>query len=114
MQVADQKLINSIDMYESDFGTIAIRVHLDLPTDAFLALDEQYMACAFAYPTRVEPLAQVSNSDKFGIEHALTLEARAMAAIGLILGLCTDDVVWCHPCETSNNPVVAPAQNLPR
>jgi len=114
MPVEAQKLINSIDYYESDFGTLAIQIHLDLPTDALLALDEQYMAVAFAYPAKVTPLAQVSNSDKFAMEHALTLEARAMAAIGLILGLCTDDVLWCHPCDTNRNPVVAPQSPLPR
>jgi hypothetical protein len=112
--VAEQKLVNSIDIYESDFGTLAIQIHLDMPTDALLALDEQYMALAFAYPARVEALAKVSNSDKFGMEHCLTLEARAMAAIGVILGLCTNDVLWCHPCDTSANPVIAPATNLPR
>lgn len=114
IMVADQKLVNSIDLYESDFGTQALQIHLDLPTDALLALDEQYMSIAFAYPTRVEQLAKVSNSDKFGIEHALTLEARAMAAIGVILGLCTNDVVWCNPCDLGSDPTIAPPGNLPR
>jgi len=112
MNAVEQKILNSIDFYEGDFGKVSIAVHLDLPTDVLLALDEQYMAVAFAYPTRVVKLAQVSNSDKFGIEHALTLEARAMAAIGVLRNICTDNICYEDPCDDRG--VVAPVHPLPR
>lgn len=113
-EAGDKKIINGVDVYDSDFGKKMINIHLDLPSDTLLMLDEQYMGIAFAYPTRVKPLAQVSNSDKFGLEHALTLEGRALVAIGVISGLCTDDILWCNPCDTSANPVVAPNLPMPR
>lgn len=112
--VAEKKLINVVDVYESDFGLRAINVHLDIPTDTVLMTDEEFLALAFAYPTRVEQLAKVSNSDKFGIEHALTLEVRAPAALGVIRGLCVDNILFCDPCTVSGAPKEAPAKNLPR
>lgn len=112
--VQEKKLINVVDVYESDFGLRAINVHLDIPTDTVLMTDEQYLALAFGYPTRVEQLAKVSNSDKFGIEHALTLEVRAPAALGVIDGLCTDNILYCNPCTVVGAPSEAPASPLPR
>jgi hypothetical protein len=114
LQAADQKLINSVDYYESDFGRLAVNIHLDMPTDALLALDSQYMQIDFAYPTRVMKLAQMSNSDKFGIEHALTLVARALVALGVLRGLCTDNVMYCDPCFSGDDATHAPQENLPR
>jgi hypothetical protein len=68
---------------------------------------------AVAYPAKVTPLAQVSNSDKFGMEHALTLVCRAMASVGVIDGLCYDDVLYCEPCATGVTSI-APPTTLPR
>lgn len=114
MATSEKKLINVVDVYESDFGLRQIAIHLDLPTDTLLQIDPEFLAVAFAYPTRVEQLAKVSNSDKFGMEHALTLEARAPAAVGVIRGLCTDNILYCDPCVVGSGEEIAPQSNLPR
>jgi hypothetical protein len=109
--VADRKLMQVVDYYQSSFGILSIDIHLDLPWDVVLVIDPQYLEIAIAYPAKVMPLAQVSNSDKFGMEHAITLVARAMASIGVIDGLCTNDVCYVSPCDSG--PVVPPT-HLPR
>lgn len=111
--VESKKLTSIIEVIETDFGLVMINPpHLDMPTDTLLATDDEYLALPVAYPAKVTPLAQVSNSDKFALEHALTLEVRSLVGLGVIRGVCTDNILYCDPCPDGGP--IAPPTDLPR
>lgn len=87
---ADKKLVNTIDVYESDFGLRRINLHRYIPTRELLETDDDYLAVAILRPIKAEILARVGNSTKGMIEGELTLEVRTPAAVGRIVNLTND------------------------
>jgi hypothetical protein len=66
-------LVNSVDVYESDFGIIAVKPHRNMPTDVVFGCDHQYWKKATLRPTTRTPLAVTGDSTPFQIltEHCL-------------------------------------------
>jgi hypothetical protein len=87
---ADKKLVNSVDVYESDFGLRRINLHRYIPTRTLLQTDDDYLAIAFLRAIKSEILARVGNSTKGMVEGELTLEVRAPASLGEIINLTND------------------------
>lgn len=56
--VEEKKLINSVDVYESDFNMIAVKPHRNMPTSVLLGLDSKYWKKAILRPTFREQLAK--------------------------------------------------------
>lgn len=72
----DQRLTNSVDVYEGDFGIHKIFLHREVPTNALLAIDSKKWRVAYLAgrrPTHT-PLAKTGSSTKGMIEGELTLE----------------------------------------
>ena len=90
---SSKQVTAAIDIYESDFGTIAVRLHHQLNTTAPGTLivlgDMGHWVKAWLRPVRSEQLARVSSSERFMIEAELTLESRAEAGAGKITLLTT-------------------------
>lgn len=73
-------LTNSVDVYESDFGLIAIKPHRNMPTTAILGVDHQYWKKAILRPTFREQLAKVGDSTQYHIVTEHCVEACNEAA----------------------------------
>jgi len=86
----DKKLVNSIDVYESDFGLRRINLHRYMYSRELLMTDEEYLAIAILRAIKSEMLARVGNHAAGMLEGELTLEVLAPAALGLIVNLTND------------------------
>lgn len=85
----DKKLYASIDMYESDFGTISVVPNrFQLERDAFL-LQKDMWAVAMLRPVKQEELAKTGDSEARLIIVEYTLESRNERASGIIADLTT-------------------------
>jgi len=97
-----KKLVNAIDVYESDFGMRRINLHRYIRDSELLMTDDDYLELAILQPVKQEILARIGNSTKFMIEGSLTGKWRSPAAIGWLFGLCTD-IPYCGPCDSSDS-----------
>lgn len=86
----DRKLVNAIDVYESDFGTIQVRLHYVVNTTAsgtIINLGQMNLwAKAWLRPVKRTPLAKTGSSDKYMIEAELTLESLQEKGSGKMTG----------------------------
>lgn len=91
IEAEEKKLVNSVDVYESDFGMIMVRLHHILH-DNFpgyvinLGVMELWVKAWLRPVNRIE-LAKTGSADKYKIEAELTLESRNQAGSGIITGL---------------------------
>ena len=91
IEAEEKKLVNSVDVYESDFGMIMIRLHHllndNLPGYVVnLGVMELWVKAWLRPVNRIE-LAKTGSSDQYKIEAELTLESRNQAGNGMITGL---------------------------
>lgn len=90
IQAEEKKLVSAVNIYESDFGTIEIRLHQILNTVAagtvinFGSMD--LWNKAWLRPVLRTPLAKTGSSDKYKIEAELTLESRQEKGSGKLTG----------------------------
>lgn len=91
IEAEEKKLVNSVDVYESDFGMIMVRLH-HLLNDNFpgyvvnLGVMELWVKAWLRPVNRIE-LAKTGSSDQYKIEAELTLESRNQAGSGMLTGL---------------------------
>lgn len=79
----------SVDVYESDFGIIAIKPHRNMPTNVIMGVDHQYWKKATLRPTFREQLAKDGDSTPFHIVTEHCIEACNEAASFRIVDLAT-------------------------
>jgi len=79
-------LVNSIDIYDSDFGPLAIKYDRWTPQGTAAVMDEKMWNTAFLRPIMSEELARVGSSRDFMIEGEFTLESLGENASALVLG----------------------------
>lgn len=88
-----KELTASVDIYESDFGRLAVRLHhqinTTIPGTLLVLGDMSHWVKAWLRPVKQEQLARVSSSERFMIEAELTLESRAESGHGKITELTT-------------------------
>lgn len=87
--VEEKKLTNSVDVYESDFGMIAIKPHRNFPTSVAFGVDHKYWKKATLRPTFREQLAKIGDATTYHIVVEHTLEACQQAASFRIANLTT-------------------------
>jgi hypothetical protein len=89
----EKKLTAAVDIYQSDFGTIHVRLHHQMNTSQAGSLivlgDMDNWKKAWLRPIKREELARTGSSRQFMIEAELTLEGRAENGHGEILNLTT-------------------------
>lgn len=91
IEAEEKKLVNSVDVYESDFGMIMVRLHHllhDFQPGYVVNLGVMELwVKAWLRPVNRIQLAKTGSSDKYKIEAELTLESRNQAGSGMITGL---------------------------
>lgn len=85
----EKKLINSVDVYESDFSVIAIKPHRNMPTDVIFGVDHKYWKKATLRSLFREQLAKTGDSLPYHIVIEHTLEACNEASSFRITNLLT-------------------------
>ena len=91
IEAEEKKLVNSVDVYESDFGMIMVRLHHILNDNnpgyvVNLGVMELWVKAWLRPVNRIE-LAKTGSADKYKIEAELTLESRNQVGSGMITGL---------------------------
>jgi|SRR6188474_383239 len=87
--VADRTVINTVDFYQSDFGTQRIYLHRYQRNDRISFAEQNKVRIAVLRPVLAVELAKIGSSTKGMVEWEGTLEVLAPNAIGYIDGLCT-------------------------
>lgn len=91
IEADEKRLVNSVDVYESDFGMIMIRlhhlVHDNKPGYVINLGAMELWVKAWLRPVNRIELAKTGSSDQYKIEAELTLESRNQAGSGMITGL---------------------------
>jgi len=82
----EQKLTNSIDVYESDFGAVSVKTNRWMPAGVIAAVESAKFRAAYLRPVKAEEMPRSGSSRKFMIESAVTLESLAENASGVIRG----------------------------
>lgn len=87
--VNERTVINTVDFYQSDFGTQRIFLHRYQRTDRISTAEVSKLRIAVLRPVLAVELAKVGSSTKGMVEWEGTLEVLAPNAIGFIDSLCT-------------------------
>lgn len=87
--VEEKKLVASVDVYVSDFGSLNIIPHRIMPTSVVFICDMDYWSKAVLRPTGKTELAKTGDSKIYDITVEHTLEANAESANGRITTLTT-------------------------
>lgn len=83
------KLFASVDVYESDFGTLKIVPNRFMRSREALVINEDLWACAYLRPVKIEDLAKTGDAEKKMIITELSLEARNALGSGGVFDLTT-------------------------
>jgi hypothetical protein len=89
INVAERTVINTVDFYQSDFGTQRVFLHRYQATDRMSFAEANKLRVAVLRPVLAVELAKIGSSTKGMLEFEGTLEVLAPNAIGFIDGLCT-------------------------
>lgn len=87
--VNDRTVINTVDFYQSDFGTQRIYLHRYQRNDRISFLEQNKVRIAVLRPVLAVELAKIGSSTKGMVEWEGTLEVLAPNAIGFMTDLCT-------------------------
>ena len=89
----ENKLVNNIEVYESPFGKVALRIHHimhdSLPGQIFIFGDMKLWRKAWLRPLKWKQLPYTGFANFWGCEAEFTLESRAEAGSGVITELTT-------------------------
>lgn len=83
------KLFASVDVYESDFGTVKIIPNRFQRSRDGWVINEDLWAISYLRPVKIEDLAKTGDAEKKMIITELSLEARNEAGSGLVADLTT-------------------------
>jgi hypothetical protein len=89
IQVADRTVINTVDYYQSDFGTQRVYLHRYQNNARLATAEANKIRIAVLRPVLAVELAKLGSSTKGMVEWEGTLEVLAPNAIGFIDTLCT-------------------------
>lgn len=90
LEITDEKkLLNTISVYESDFGRQRIELDSFMDTDKVAALQRDMWRVAMLRPIKVVDVATVGDAKRGALVGELTLESKNEAASGKITGLTT-------------------------
>lgn len=85
-----KEIVNTVDVYQSEFGTVQVRLHQVMNTtapDTILNLGELILwKKAWLRPILTSKLAKTGSADKYKIEAELTLESRNEKGSGKMTG----------------------------
>lgn len=100
INVAERTVINTVDFYQSDFGTQEVHLHRYQRQDEIATAESNKIRVAVLRPVLAVELAKVGSSTKGMVEFEGTLEVLAPNAIGVIQSLC-EGVGGCDDSNVS-------------
>lgn len=89
INATDKRLINSVDVYESDFGLQTIKLDRYMTTTVAALLQNDMWEIAVLRPFKAEDVAKIGDAERKAIVGELTLVSRNEAASGQITELTT-------------------------
>lgn len=89
IDIAQKTVINTVDFYQSDFGSHRIYLHRYQKNDTIYTAEISKLRIAVLRPVLAVELAKIGSSSKGMVEFEGTLEVLAPNATGMIQGLCT-------------------------
>jgi hypothetical protein len=89
LDAEDKKLVAAVDVYESDFGVIKVKLDRFMDADKVAITQTDLWKVAVLRPTKKVDVAKVGSATRAVIETELTLEARNQAGSGKIIQLTT-------------------------
>lgn len=89
INVDEKTVINTVDYYQSDFGTQRVLLHRYQPTATVSTAEINKVRIAVLRPVLAVELAKVGSSTKGMVEWEGTLEVLSPNCIGIIDSLCT-------------------------
>lgn len=91
--MTDKKLVNVVDVYESDFGLVKMQAHRMQTNDRIDIIESQYFKLAWLVPFKIEDLARKGLKKEKVIHGQVTMECRdggnahaAITGIGVVAG----------------------------
>jgi hypothetical protein len=89
VEADSKKLVNSVDVYESDFGILKIKSDRYMNAAQIAILQSDMWKVAVLRPTKSFEVARIGSATRGVIETELTLECRAQEANGKVTALST-------------------------
>ena len=87
--VNEKSIVNTVDYFQSDFGSITLKLHRYQATDTVVVAESNKLKIAVLRPVLMVELAKLGSSSKGMLEWEGTIECLAPNALGMIDGLCT-------------------------
>ena len=87
--VNEKSVVQTVDYFQSDFGTIVVKLHRYQPDDTVYVAEMNMLRIAVLRPVLMVELAKLGSSSKGMIEWEGTLECLAPNSTGFIDNLCT-------------------------
>lgn len=87
VDATDKEVVNAVDVYDSDFGRIKIKLDRFMPAGTVALLQSDLWKVATLRPTKRIDVAKVGSATRAVIETELTLESRQEAGSGKITQL---------------------------
>lgn len=89
IDASERRMVTSIEVYQSDFGTQQVIPHRQMTTTVAMIIDPEFWSIPILRAINVNKLAKTGDSTKWQILGEMTLEARAEAANGKLTALAT-------------------------
>lgn len=83
-RASEKELVNTVDVYESDFGTVKIVADRSMTALKMFSVTPELWKLAVAIPTRKIEAAKIASTTRGVIETAVTLECRQEAGNGVL------------------------------
>lgn len=78
LEADSKKIVNSVAVYEGDFGVHEVLLHRDVPDSAagrsIVGINSDYHRLSYLRPTKIEDVAKVGDSDRKMLVTELTME----------------------------------------
>jgi len=87
VEAPEKEVVNAVDVYDSDFGRIKVRLDRFMPTGTVALLQSDLWKVATLRPTKRIDVAKVGSATRAVIETELTIESRQEAGSGKITQL---------------------------
>lgn len=84
VMASEKELVNAVDVYVSDFGTVKIVADRFMIANKIFSVSPELWKLAVAIPTRKIEVAKVASTTRGVVETAVTLEARQEKGNGLV------------------------------
>ena len=87
VETEDKRLTGSVEVYESDFGIVKLRLHRYMPAGTIAILGDEYHKTSWLRPTHKVDVAKTGDASRGVVISELTYEARADKANAKVVSM---------------------------